>query len=895
MTMNMTNTLSYFACVRRNATILQHRNTGNSSVRQMDVSHLGRNCPSETPEGDQCGLVRYPTISTRVSIGTSSELLIELLHMYPREFPLLAVADWKHWCRAFLATRPSIAVPWVGLDKRNSELDKTVHQDTLLAFDATRDCTSISVNGTPIGWTQDPQSWLTHFRHMRRHGMIDGDTSIAWTHAQGTNTIHIWCDAGRILRPLLIASAWIRYVRQATVAWSHHDPAWVRKNTSGGTEYSWIADCFSLSRLTQHGIVEYVDAHEESTLSIRSANNWKEKVNKGEQITHVEIHDSWMFGTSASDIPWPNLNQSPRNSYQCAMAKQAFTCMGTPFIDQNGVNYVLHYGQRPLVQTRHAHDLHWEETATGINAFVAFHAKEHTADDAIEINAATLDKCAWAGETTQCHRATTRRTSSANIKETFEKPEADKCLGMKDVDYSHLDKYGMAPLRAKIKNGQPLIGKTALIPKMSSSSSVRFTDDVLIEQAYRKHDESVFLSGGETATVIRRMASMHPKTHKEMRKLITSTSRHVHDHGDKFSSRHGQKGVLGQRTPAEDMPFTTDGLIPDLVMNPMAFPSRMTGAHEAEMHAGSAAALYAQQIDATAFEIYDKNDIEKKLVVKGLSHNGTRVMYDGKTGEMINVPIFIGPIYIQRLRHIVASKWHARERGPYDPLTHQPVESRNRDGGLRYGAMESDCSVSAGTAEILRERSTTCSDEITMWVCGRCGLIAIANPYYRYFYCRVCEKSSRIYPVIIGYATKLFLQELYSFGIYVCLELDETEEEKQVDDTVTPPGGLYDVRAQDVRAQGGLHDVRSQHRSSGPVVDEAKLCENLKTWLHQLKESESSLASQWQDMDESSDDIGVGYNGASHNASNSTGHSASHTASTASMPPPLPRKPKTRK
>jgi DNA-directed RNA polymerase beta subunit len=883
MMMNMTNTLSYFASVRRNATVIQHRSTGNSSVRQMDVSHFGRNCPSETPEGDQCGLVRYPTIATRVSIGLSSEPLIELLRLFSNEFPLLNIQEWRRWCKPFLASRPPVSAPWVGLGKSQSESKESSKDSSndsssepRSTFDPSRDCTTVSVNGTSIGWTQNPQSWLIHFRRMRRAGMIDGDTSISWTVSQGSQTIHIWSDAGRILRPLLVASAWCTYIRRATEAWTNLDKEWVQKDPQTGT-ISWISDCFSMSRLTQQGIVEYVDALEESTLSIRSANNWKEKVNHGEQITHVEIHDSWMFGTSASDIPWPNLNQSPRNTYQCAMAKQAFTCMGTPFIDQNGVNYVLHYGQRPLVQTRHSHDLHWEETATGINAKVLFMPKEHTPDDAIEINSATLDRCAWAGETTQCHRATTRRTSSANIKETFERPEVDKCLGMKDVDYSHLDKYGMAPLRAKIKNGQPLIGKTAMIPKMSSSSSVRFTDDVMIEQAYRKHDESVFLTGGESATVIRRMSSMQPKTHKEMRKIVTSTARHAHDHGDKYSSRHGQKGVLGQRVAPEDMPFDCYGNIPDLVMNPMAFPSRMTGAHEAEMHAGTVAALYGIQIDSTAFEMYDKRDMETKLVIKGLSANGTSTMYNGETGAMLEVPIFSGYIYIQRLRHIVATKYHARERGPYDPLTHQPVESRNRDGGLRYGAMETDCSVSAGTAEILRERSTTCSDEFTMWVCGRCGLIAIANPHYRYFYCRVCQKSSRIYPVIIGYATKLFLQELYSFGIYVCLELDETDEEKQVDDDngcTLPDNG-----------SSSLGPVNSHHERL--KFDETKLCNKLKTWLDQLKTEEASLATQWQDVQDIGSEIG----------NETIGQNKSDAILTDAMimPPPPPRKVNKRK
>ena len=437
-------------------------------------------------------------------------------------------------------------------------------------------------------------------------------------------------------------------------------------------------------------------------------------------VTHEELHGSAIFGPTAATIPFSNHNQAPRNVYYCAMAKQAVAARPlAPRMDTQ--RHELHYPQRPLVETFATALVGEVEAPAGMNLVVAiFPMFGFNQEDSVVISQSAIDRGLF---------------RSSYIRTCTVAEEENRVTGASD----HID---LDNVRAP---GETLEVGAALIPVQTAcSDGTMCKKDLHVKTACRVDRVAVSAVAGSSTRC----------------KVAFRTER-IPQVGDKFCSSHGQKGVCALTLRHEDMPFTRDGLVPDLIINPHCIPSRMTIGHLLEMLQGKVAAVSGSVRDGTPF-VHTAESIANDLHALEYQKHGNEVMFCGLTGQRIPCPVFIGPIQYRRLKHQVDDKIHARGRGPVSRLTRQPVDGRVRDGGLRFGEMERDALVAYGAASMINDRLFENSDPHSVVVCNRCGLMDVPC---------TCgaggagEAGGAKTDKRLPYATKLLFQELYAMGI----------------------------------------------------------------------------------------------------------------------------------
>lgn len=729
------NRLSYIGALshlRRVQSPLERAGSKIIAPRKLHATHYGMCCPNETPEGGQVGIVKNFAMQTYVTIQTSD---------YPIKMALNALGV--------------------------KDLNETVPNE--VSF-----CTKIFVNGDWFGTISDhlAKKLYDQLIILKRHGIIVPYISIAWK--IDWKEIQIQTDGGRYSRPLYIVENNNLLIKELFE--SNED--FKNKFFKGSVKWlEFLAGFYNQENITNTdlspsngALIEYLDTNELETAMI--AMTYTDILTNSEEnnyyvyYTHCEIHPMMMMGVVATMIPFSDHNQSPRNCYQSSMGKQAIGYYVTNYNSRmDTLAHVLVYGHRPLVATRTMKYTLMDALPHGVQAmllyacYTGYNQEDSTIISKSASHRGFLNTLYFRtyNDKEQKHRSATTAT------EKFVKSNKTNTRDIKHGAYHAIDDNGVPILGQYVDGGDVVIGKVVEMKEPDTSGFI-----------YK--DVSTTTRSNEAGTIDlvipdsnNKIHNFNAEGHKFVKVRVCSLRQP--EIGDKIASRHAQKGTIGMLYSMIDLPFTSLGLYPDIIINPHGIPSRMTVGKLIETLLGKVATLKAEVQDSTPFGAFNLKTPKEILKQYGCQELGNEVMYNGQTGQMFDVEFFYGPTYYQRLKHMVDDKIHSRESGPVQLLTRQPAEGRSRDGGLRMGEMERDCLIAHGIPKFLKERMTDASDLFRVYMSKKEETFIVANPEKRIFkFGGQTIKDDSVVEIQLPFAMKLLYQEIESMGIDIRLQ-----------------------------------------------------------------------------------------------------------------------------
>lgn len=588
----------------------------------------------------------------------------------------------------------------------------------------------IYLTGRFVGSVDDPKNFTAKIVEDRRKGIVPSNVNVYYD--EENDEVYVEAGKGRLRRPVLV-------IKEGKPLLTEEHIKKLQRN-----ELSW-------NDLVKEGVIEYLDAVEEENALIA----FFEKDLTPEH-THLEITPLAMFGLTTSLVPFANYSSAQKINTGSKNQKQALGFYaGNYHVRMDMDVNLLHYPQMPIVQSVTHPISGYNKHPAGQNIVVAVMSfKGYNMEDAVVINKGSIDRGFGRGTYYRPAIAEELRYSGGLVDE-ISIPNKDVKGYKSERDYRYLEEDGIIFPEAKVGEGDVIIGKTSPQRFLSGMETYDLSQET-------RRESSIGMQHGEEGIIDFVLITENAEGNKLIQ--VKVRDERIPEVGDKFSSRHGQKGVIGLIVPYADMPYTASGIVPDLIFSPHGIPTRMTISHLLELLGGKVGALAGRNVNGTVFDSESEDAIRKELLSLGFRENGVETMYNGMTGEELQVQIYIGDMYYLRLKHMVANKIHARARGPIQLLTRQPTEGRAKEGGLRLGEMEKDTLVAHGASLLLKERFD--SDKTRVPVCESCGLIAIFDEMKNRAYCPICGDNVEISFIEIAYAFKLLMDEFKSLGVY---------------------------------------------------------------------------------------------------------------------------------
>jgi len=596
--------------------------------------------------------------------------------------------------------------------------------------------TDLYLNSKFVGTVPEGKDFVSKIIDDRRKGNVSGNLNLSFN--KDLDEIHVEIGKGRVRRPLIV-------VKNGKSLFTDDLAKQLEKS-----EIKW-------SDLVKQGVIEYLDTLEEENAFVAF---FEEDLTH--KHTHLEVNPINMFGLCTSLVPFANFSPGARVSMGSKNQKQAIGMYIANYSLRMDMDVnILHSPQVPIVQTIMADVSKFDKHPLGQNIVVAVMSyKGYNMEDAIIINKGSIDR--GFGRSTYYRPAIAEELRySGGLTDEICVPDKEVKGYKSERDYRLLDEEGIIHPEANVAEGDVIIGKTSPPRFLSSMDEYNLATNV-------RRESSVDLKHGEEGVVDFVLVTENGEGNKLVQ--VRLRDQRIPEIGDKFTSRFGQKGVIGLIVPSTDMPFSTAGIVPDLIFSSHGIPSRMTISHLIELIGGKVGALSGRYIDGTTFLSEKEYDLRNELNSLGFREDGTETFYDGMNGTQMEAKIFVGNMYYLKLKHMVANKIHSRARGPIQLLTRQPTEGRAKEGGLRLGEMEKDTFIAHGASLLLKERFD--SDKTLIPVCEECGHMGFHHALRDNYVCPVCESAAQMSDVEMSYAFKLMLDEFKSLGVIPKLALE---------------------------------------------------------------------------------------------------------------------------